>query len=337
VIIKNGQLVGEGATEPRPGRHAEVVALEQAGQKARGATMYCTLEPHAHQGVSPPCTERIIAAGVATLVCPLADANPQVDGNGFRQLKAAGVEVINDASAEIKHQSEDLVAGFAKFVRTGLPLVTVKYAMSLDGKIATRTGDSRWITDEAARAEAHEMRRTSDAVITGIGTVLADNPRLTARTPDGASTGRPRLRVVVDSHGRLPADAALLKEPGDVLWVRSGDTPGRHGARPGLDVVDLPGGEGRVNLANLVELLGKRELNTVLVEGGGRLAGAFFDAGLADRVAAFVAPVVIGGEEAAGPVAGRGPEQLAGALRLNRVHLRELGQDWLITGSVGAY
>ncbi len=201
-----------GQTEHRPGVHAEVAAIKKAGKDARGATMYCTLEPHAHQGVAAPCTEEIISAGITRVVCPVEDPNPVVNGNGFRRrLRSAGVEIVTDASAELREHMEDLISGFAMLTAKGRPQFTLKYAMSLDGRIATSEGESQWITGEAARAEAHRLRRSSDVLITGVGTVLADNPRMTARNADGSSTGRPRLRAVLDTHGRMRQDAALLK------------------------------------------------------------------------------------------------------------------------------
>ncbi|MDA1298112.1 MAG: bifunctional diaminohydroxyphosphoribosylaminopyrimidine deaminase/5-amino-6-(5-phosphoribosylamino)uracil reductase RibD [Chloroflexi bacterium] len=336
VIVKEGRVAGEGLTEPRPGMHAEVAAIRQAGEASRGATMYCTLEPHAHQGVSPPCTEEIISAGIARVVCPIEDPNPQVNGNGFRRLRSAGVEVVTDVPAAIREQAEEIVSGFAMLVATGRPQFTMKYAMSIDGKIATAGGESQWITGVEARAEAHRLRHASDAVVTGIGTVLTDNPRLTARNSDGAATGRPRLRVVLDTHGRMPPDAALLKERGDVLWVRGeGAAVSQLTETSGhVEVVELPVTGSGIDVAALAKLLGDRGCCDVLVEAGGKLAGAFAAAGLIDRVAAFVGAVVIGGEHAPGPVGGEGFERLADALRLERVSVKRLGDDILVTGRV---
>lgn len=351
MVVKDGQVAGEGATEPRPGRHAEAVALQAAGAAARGATMYVSLEPHANQGVAPPCTDAIIAAGIAKVVCPVEDPSPHVSGNGFRQLRAAGVEVVAGGPDENRRQAAELVEGFAKWVTTRRPLVIAKFAMSLDGKIATRSGDSRWITGEESRRAAHEMRRTADAVIAGIGTVLRDDPRLTARSPSGGYVGRPRLRVIVDTDGRMPSSAALLREPGRVLWVRgeaagpavlpSGDpsaSSGRRvqgeGIKATVEAADLPRHPDGLDLDALVTLLGEREACTVLVEGGGTLLGSMFDRGLVDKVAAFVAPVVLGGKAARGPVGGEGVAKMAEALRLRRVRFTQVGEDMLVTGYV---
>jgi diaminohydroxyphosphoribosylaminopyrimidine deaminase/5-amino-6-(5-phosphoribosylamino)uracil reductase len=370
VVVKDGRAAGEGATEPRPGRHAEAVALQAAGAAARGATMYVSLEPHAHQGVAPPCTDAIIAAGIVKVVCPIEDPNPQVSGNGFRQLRAAGVEVVAGGPDEDRRQAAELVEGFAHWVATRRPLIIAKFAMSLDGKIATRSGDSKWITSEESRRVAHEMRRTADAVIAGIGTVLRDDPRLTARdvarspalrepfdrlraTPQGPGrpASRPRLRVIVDTDGRMPSSAALLREPGRVLWVRGG-AAGRsplpsggpstssgqpvqgEGIQAMVEAIDLPRHPDGVDLDALVRLLGEREACTVMVEGGGTLLGSMFDRGLVNKVAAFVAPVVIGGKAAPGPVGGAGVEKMAQALRLERVRFTQVGEDMLVTGYV---
>ncbi len=353
VIVRDGRSVGEGWTQPRPGPHAEVAAIQAAGAACRGATMYVSLEPHAHHGVAPPCTDAIIAAGISSVVCPIEDPNPQVSGNGFRQLRAAGIEVTVGGPAEDVRAAEELVEGFAKWITTKGPFVIAKFAMSLDGKIATSSGDSQWITGEQARQEAHRLRATADAVMVGIGTVLRDDPRLTARgdqTPDG----RPRLRVIVDTHGRMPSTARLLAERGDVLWVQGHGAPGvadaahasaagsartseHHGdGKPAarLETVRLPASARGVDLDAVLRLLGQRDVCTLMVEGGGTLLGILFDLGLVDKVAAFIAPVVIGGKDAPGPVAGAGVGRIAQALRLEHVRHRVLGDDILVTGYV---
>jgi diaminohydroxyphosphoribosylaminopyrimidine deaminase/5-amino-6-(5-phosphoribosylamino)uracil reductase len=337
VIVKDGVIIGEGRTEPRPGLHAEVTAIhnaKSAGQATHGATMYCTLEPHAHQGVAPPCTEEILSAGIVRLVCPIEDPNPQVNGNGFRRLRSAGVEITTDASADIKEEVEDVVAGFAMLIAARRPRFTLKYAMSLDGKISTRTGESQWITGEEARAEAHRMRAASDAVVTGIGTVLADDPRLTARNADGSLTGRPRLRVVLDTHGRMPPNAALLNEPRDVLWVRGACTAPPADLGKHVEAVELPSTDGGIDIPALANLLGDRDCCDVLVEAGGKLAGAFAATGLVDRVAVFIGAMIIGGEQAQGPIGGMGFERLSDALALERIKVRQLGPDTFVTGRV---
>ena len=333
MVVSNGVIVGEGTTEPRPGRHAEPIALEQAGDKARGAALYCSLEPHAFQGVAPPCTEAIIAAGIATVIAPLEDPNPSVSGNGFRQLKAAGVGVVVTADDEQLKRAELLIEGFAHHLKTRRPLVTLKLATSLDGKIATHTGDSQWITNSSSRQRVHEMRRQTDALITGIGTVLTDDPRLTARDSEGKPTGRPLLRVVIDTNGRMPAGAPLLKEAGEVLWIVGEDT----NVVPPTDSVTVHKAglvNGKVDLLEVVGALGELNLHNAMIEAGSGLAGAFVEAGLVDKVAAFIAPKIIGGVDAPGAIAGVGISEIDSALTLENLTHTVIDGDILVQGYV---
>lgn len=340
VIVKDGRVLAEGATEARPGDHAEVVALRKAGTEANGATLYCTLEPHAHQGTAPPCTEAIIGAGISNVVCALQDPNPQVNGKGFKRLRQAGVRVSQNVPLYIRWEAAEVIEGFVNHLKTGRPMVLAKYAMTIDGKIATRSGQSRWITGEKARLLAHQMRAEADAVIVGIGTVIADDPRLTARLPrgHGIEGPRPRLRVVLDSNGRLSAKAALLSEPGTVLWIRGEGAP-RTTTKAGLEAIDLPRTGDRVDLGAVLTELGRRGCTTVMVEGGATLLGALFDARLVDKVAVFIAPVIFGGASAPTAVAGNGVESPDDGLRL-RFKKASLGisvypdSDFLVTGYV---
>jgi diaminohydroxyphosphoribosylaminopyrimidine deaminase / 5-amino-6-(5-phosphoribosylamino)uracil reductase len=333
-VVLDGEIIGEGATEPRPGQHAESIAIAEAVEKARGATLYCTLEPHAFQGVAAPCTDVIIKAGISKVVAPLEDPNPRVSGNGFRQLKANGIEVVREVSPEQHRRAELLIEGFTRHVRTRRPLVTLKLATSLDGKIATRTGESQWITNEASRARVHEMRRQTDALVTGIGTVLSDSPRLTARDADGNATGRPLLRVVVDTKGRMPTDAPLLSEPGEVLWVVGDDidvTPPDTGK---ITVLKSSLINGKIDLAVVIGEIGTRGLHDVMIEAGAGLAGAFIEAGIVDKVAAFVAPKIIGGSDAPGPLAGSGIASINEALHLENLTHTVIEGDILVEGYV---
>ena len=333
VVVQDGKIIGEGTTEPRPGRHAEPIALAEAGKNAKGATLYCSLEPHAFQGVAPPCTEAIIAAGIAKVVSPLEDPNPSVSGNGFRQLKAAGIEIVQEATDEQMKRAEFLIAGFHHHLKTQRPLVTLKLAMSLDGKIATRTSESQWITNESSRTRVHEMRRQTDALVTGIGTVLADNPMLTARDIDGNPTGRPLLRVIIDTHGRLPSDAQLIDEPDEILWVVGQDVDTTSPA-PHVSILksDLSGS--KIDLAAVLDELGSRGLHNIMIEAGAELAGAFVQSRLVDKVAAFIAPKIIGGEEAPGPVAGLGISVINDALVLENITHSVIDGDILVEGFV---
>ena len=331
VLVKDGRIVGEGATLPPGEGHAEAVALRAAGDDARGADLYVTLEPCAHYGRTPPCADALIAAGVRSVRIGAMDPAPHTAGRGLAALRDAGLSVdVDDGSPE----AQRLVEAFAKHVTTGLPFVTAKFAMSLDGKIATRAGDSRWISNEASRREAHKLRAESDAVVVGIGTALADDPLLTVRDAPGRQTARQPLRVVVDSKGRLPATAAMLAAPGSTLVAVASADAADAARATGADAVVAAGADGRVDLAQLLAELGARDVVAVLVEGGAALHGALFDAGLVDRVVAFVAPVIVGGDGAPSPVGGAGPDRIAGALRLADVERADLDGDAMITGRI---
>ena len=331
VLVRDGGVVGEGSTRPAGQAHAEVVALEQAGELARGATLYVTLEPCSHYGRTPPCTEAIIAAGVAEVNVSTIDRNPRVSGSGIDLLQESGIAV---SVGEGRSEADELAAPHAKLTTSGRPLVTAKFAMSLDGKIATRTGDSKWITGEESRRYVHELRARSDAIMAGIGTVVADDPQLTARKSDGTPQSRQPLRVVMDSSGRIPISSRLLSQPGGTLVTTAGASREKQAALldAGAEVLDVPAIDGRVDLHALMDELGRRGMTTVFVEGGATLLGSLFDAGLVDRVVAFVAPVIIGGESALSPVGGEGMELMADALRLVDVQFHTFGDDVAVTG-----
>ena len=337
MLVRDGELVGEGATRPPGGPHAEIVALQQAGARARGATLYVTLEPCAHQGRTPPCVDAVLAAGVRRVVVALSDPFPAVCGRGLARLRAAGIEV----EIGLEASAAALVnAGYLKRLRTGLPEVTAKFAMTLDGRIATRTGHSRWITSELARREAHRLRDRHDAVMVGVGTVLADDPLLTVRLPpEEAGEGGPHhpLRVIVDSRARTPATAAMLRPdtPGHTLIACTADAPADRIATlaaAGAEILVVPFGAGGVDLEALLQALGERGLNRVLVEGGSRLLGQLFDLGLVDQVVAFIAPVIVGGCGAPGPVGGTGVATVDQAWRLQGVEWCQVGPDVIVTG-----
>ena len=336
VVVKDGRVVGEGSTQPPGQAHAEIEALREAGSEARGATLYTTLEPCSHFGRTPPCTGAIIGAGIAEVYVAAVDPNPQVDGKGLSALERAGVETHVDRESE--REALEVMDGYVKFITTGAPLITAKFAMSLDGKIATRTGDSKWITGVEARGYVHELRAASDAIMAGINTVLADDPLLTARDDHGSPRERQPLRVLVDSRGRTPPDAKVLSGPGRALVaVSDADDAVRTGlTEAGAEVVALPGADGRVELAALAALLGRRQVTSVLVEGGGVLLGSLFDAGLVDKVVAFVSPAIVGGRDALSPVGGVGIESMADVLRLRRTRVMQLGGDVAIMGYCGA-
>ncbi|MSQ26510.1 MAG: bifunctional diaminohydroxyphosphoribosylaminopyrimidine deaminase/5-amino-6-(5-phosphoribosylamino)uracil reductase RibD [Dehalococcoidia bacterium] len=352
VLIKDGKVIGEGTTQPPGGPHAERVALAEAGEAARGATMYVTLEPHSHQGRTPPCTRAIIEAGVAEVHVAAIDPNPRTHGKGVAELRAAGVRV---SVGEGAREAERIIEGFARWITTGLPLVQVKYAMSLDGKIATRSGDARWISGAESRQWVHALRRQVDAIMVGANTARRDDPLLTARDEAGGALPRQPLRVVVDSDASLAAGAQMLRQPGKTLVAAATDAPAAAVAglrAAGAEVALLPragGGQGPagpqisakgkhagggVDLTALLRLLGQREVTNVLVEGGGELVASLLAQGLADKVHAFIAPVLIGGRDAPSPVSGAGVERLSQAVRLRDIETARYGDDMLISGYV---
>ena len=332
VIVKDGRIVGEGSTMPRGQDHAEVVALRQAGDEARGAALYTTLEPCCHFGRTPPCTRAIVEAGIAEVHAALIDPNPLVNGAGMEELRQAGVR----ASVEECDEAAEVAEAYIRYVTTGLPFVIAKFAMSVDGKIASVSGDSKWITSEESRCHARVLRGQVDAVAVGIETALSDDPRLTARDMGGNTLEKQPLRVIIDSSARLPTDSQLFREPGPVL-VASADAPEERTAglcAAGAQVVSVPSGSGSVDLQALLKVLGEREITSVMVEGGGRLVGSLFDLGLVDKVIAYIAPVVLGGRDSPTPVAGAGAASMEEALRLKRTRIDVIGQDVIMTGYV---
>jgi diaminohydroxyphosphoribosylaminopyrimidine deaminase/5-amino-6-(5-phosphoribosylamino)uracil reductase len=340
VLVKDGRIIGEGFTQPPGGSHAEIVAIRQAGEAARGATLYVTLEPCCHHGRTPPCTEAVLAAGVREVHLSHPDPDPHVNGQGRAELESAGVTVfVGEGEEEARRINE----AYLKHRTTGLPFVIAKFAASLDGKIAATSGDSRWVSGPESRRWAHRQRTLVDAIMVGVSTVLIDDPELTARPEPGEGArqadGQPRqpLRVVVDSRGRTPASARALRRPARTLVVTtdaSSEAWRREMSHAGAEVVVLPASGRRVDLGELLRHLGGRDILSLLVEGGGELLGSFFDLGLVDKVQAIVAPIIIGGKEAPA-VAGRGARRMADALHLRDVTVERLGEDVLVTGYIG--
>ncbi len=330
VADPDGEVLGEGFYIYEQLKHAETYALEQAGARARGATAYVSLEPHAHHGRTPPCTDALIKAGVARVVAPIEDPNPKVSGKGFAHLRSAGVAV---SIGLLARESEKLNEKYLHFMRTGRPFVHLKLAVSLDGKIATRTGDSRWIAGEEARARAHELRHECDAIMVGAGTVALDDPLLTDRS------GLPRrsliTRIVMDERAQTSPDSQLARTTAEapVLLFAGANTE-----RSAIDALETQGVEVVCNsssgrdLSQVLEALGRRSIQSVLLEGGGGLAGAFVDARLVDKVTFFIAPLIIGGRRAPGAIGGLGAEKMADALRLRDVEITQQGEDLEITG-----
>ncbi|GAB6066953.1 bifunctional diaminohydroxyphosphoribosylaminopyrimidine deaminase/5-amino-6-(5-phosphoribosylamino)uracil reductase RibD [Methylothermus subterraneus] len=325
VLVREGKIVGEGWHAFAGGPHAEIQALEAAGEKARGADCYVTLEPCCHYGRTPPCTEALIRAGVRRAVVAMIDPNPKVAGQGLARLQAAGIETL---CGVLEEAAQALNRGFCRRMRSGRPWVTAKLAASLDGRTATARGESRWISSEAARRDVHALRAASSAILTGIGTVLKDDPALTARLETGEAVLQP-LRVVVDSKLNMPPTARMLGLPGRTLVATVCEDAARRLEleRAGAEVVVLPAdAAGRVDLVALLEILGRREVNEVLVEAGPVLNGALAQANLVDEWVVYLAPSLLGDE-------GRGLfhlpkiQTLAERIELEFQELRRVGPD----------
>jgi len=336
VVVKGGVVVGQGYTQPPGSNHAEVVALQQAGERARGSVMYVTLEPCCHYGRTPPCTQAIIAAGITEVHLAMLDPNPLVSGRGKVELERTGIKVhVGEHEEEAKEVNE----AYTKFITKGIPFVTAKFAMSLDGKITTRNNDSKWISGEEARKYVHNLRHTTDAIMAGVNTVLVDDPLLTARCcgGKGGTVRKQPLRVIVDSKGRTPLTARLFSEPGEILMaVGKLVTPEGETAfaQAGAELLELPTAGGLVDLKKLLKALGEREITSVLVEGGETILGSLFDSRLVDKVIAFIAPIIIGGKEAKTAVGGKGVDKVVDSLRLERVTVKKLGEDLMVSGYV---
>ena len=302
IVVKDGEVVGEGFHRRAGEPHAERIALTAAGERARGATVYVTLEPCCHEGRTPPCTDALLAAGVAEVISAIQDPNPRVSGEGHARLAAAG---ITTRWGLFEEEARALNPGFIRRMQLGRPFVRCKLAMSLDGRTAMSSGESQWITSDAARRDVHRLRARSSAIVTGIGTVLADDPSLNVRLAPGELPGTDAdypphqpLRVVMDSELRMPADARLLSLPGGVLVICAAADTNRLAAleAAGARVEIVPGERGRASLAGTFERLAANEINEVLIESGPKLAGSALRGGLVDELIVYVAPHLMGHE-----------------------------------------
>ena len=303
IVGPAGDVVGEGFYIFEEVKHAETIALEIAGERARGGTAYVSLEPHAHHGRTPPCTDALIASGIKRVVAPLEDLNPKVSGKGFAHLRAAGIVV---QTGLLREEAAQVNEAYLHYMATGLPFVHLKLAVSLDGKIATRTRDSRWVTGPESRARAHELRHQYDAILIGAGTAMTDDPLLTDRS--GLPRRRPLVRVVLAD--ALSPDSQLATTASEVPVILFSES----------------------DLGALLKELGSRSIQSVLVEGGATVAGEFVDAGLVNKVTFFIAPKIVGGADAPSAVAGRGVEMMSEALELENVTVKQRGKDIEVTG-----
>ncbi len=330
IVSPSRDVVGEGFYVYENLKHAETYALEQAGERARGATAYVSLEPHAHHGRTPPCTDTLINAGVSRVVSPIEDPNPKVSGKGFAHLRAAGVDV---AAGLLAREARQLNEKYLHFMTTGRPFVHLKLAASLDGKIATRTGESQWITGPESRARVYELRYEYDAILVGAGTALADDPLLTDRS--GKPRRKPLARVLLDENLKIPGNAKLVATAGEAPVIIFA---GQKAESAKLDLLRAAGVEvvcdesnGR-DLRAVLSELGGRSIQSVLVEGGAGVAGKLLEAGLVNKVSFFLAPIIIGGQDAPGAIGGDGIERLADALKLHNLEIVRRGEDIEVTG-----
>lgn len=336
VIVREGEIVGEGFHPRFGGPHAEVVALEQASEAARGATVYVTLEPCCHLGKTPPCTDALVRAGVAGVVAAVQDPFESVNGGGIKTLEAAGVSCcVGVLGAEANR----LIAPYRKLISAGRPWIIAKWAMTLDGKIATRAGDSRWISSEASRAVVHQLRGRVDGIMIGSGTARVDDPLLTARPALLADIKRTATRIVVDSAATLSPSSRLVQTSADVpVIVAVGDSASESAVRSltehGVDVVHCSGADHARRIEALLAELGRRRMTNVLVEGGGRLLGTLFDLRMVDEVQVFIAPKIVGGAGATSPITGAGVDRVVDSLALADLTIEELEGDVYVHGRI---
>ena len=323
VLVKNNRIVGTGYHKKAGGMHAEANALKKAGENARRATLYINLEPCSHYGKTPPCTDALIKAGIRKVIAAMRDPNPRV--RGAETLRKAGIGI---RFGVLEKEAENLNEAFSKHMRTGMPFVLLKAAMSLDGKIACRSGDSKWITGDEARKYSHELRSRYDAILVGINTVLKDDPELTCRK----RKGRDPIRIVLDSALRIPFDAKVLRDENVVVATseRYGRKKKNALEKKGIRVWVL--GKERVDMRALMKRLGNEGITSLLVEGGGEANASALEAGIVDKVNFFIAPKIMGGKDAVPAVGGKGAGKMSDALGLENVSVRKMGRDFLFEG-----
>ena len=332
VIVKDGKVVGKGFHRAAGEPHAEINALNDAGEKAKGATLYVTLEPCNHTGRTPPCTQSILESGIKRVVAGMKDPNPLVTGGGLTFLKTQGLDVSAGVCEDKCRRLNEI---FVKYITTSRPFVILKCASTLDGRIATRTGDSRWITNSVSRKFVHELRHSVDAIMVGIGTVVKDNPSLTTRLKDRKCSDP--LRIVLDTHLSMPPDARLLqlKSDSDTLIVYSNAVTSEKRKkleRPGIRFLSLDEENGRIDFPSLVRELGKMEITSLLIEGGSRVNGSALRAGIVDKVYMFYAPKICGGDDGVPICMGPGVETMEQSMKLTNISVHRFDDDVMIEG-----
>ncbi len=331
LVVKDGRIIGKGYHEKAGLPHAEIIALEEAGKNAKGGTVYVTLEPCTHFGRTPPCVDRIVQAGIKHVVIGMIDPNPVNNGKGVDILRTQGVTVeVGYCEDKLRSMNE----AFIKYMTKRLPMVTVKAAQSLDGRIATRTGESKWITSDLSRSYSHRMRQYYDGIMVGVNTVLRDNPKLNAWFTD-----RHPVKIIVDSELSTPQQANIFSGPSQVIVATVAVAPGQQTENrvelaKKARVLEVKGRAGQINLKDMLKKLAQLEITSILVEGGGTLIGSLFDEKLVDKVMFFISPKIIGGKEAPASVMGKGIAKISNAMPLERVQVRRFGQDILVEGYV---
>ncbi|MCX5702720.1 MAG: bifunctional diaminohydroxyphosphoribosylaminopyrimidine deaminase/5-amino-6-(5-phosphoribosylamino)uracil reductase RibD [Candidatus Omnitrophica bacterium] len=331
LVVKNGKIVGKGYHEKAGSSHAEVIALDEAEKKSRGACLYVTLEPCAHFGKTPPCVDRIIKSGIKEVMVGMLDPNPLNNGEGIRILKQNKIKV---QVGFLENRLRKINEVFIKYITKRMPFVTVKVGQSLDGKIATKSGDSKWITSDKSRVYAHRLRRNYDAIMVGVNTILRDNPML-----DTWFYYRYPIKVVVDSQLSTPEDANIFSKNRPVIIATLYNQPGQETDNRRIlaakaRILEIKEKEGQINLKDMLKKLAQLGIANILVEGGGTLIGSFFDEGLVDKVLFFISPKIIGGKEALSSIMGRGISRIDKAVKLKDVKLKKIGEDFLVEGYV---
>lgn len=331
LVVKNNRILGRGYHKKAGLPHAEIIALDEAGQKAKGATLYVTLEPCTHFGRTPPCVESIIKSKIREVIVGMVDPNPLNNGRGIKILKGHKIKV---KAGFLEDRLRKLNEVFIKYITKKMPYVTVKVGQSLDGKIATKTGDSKWITSDRTRIYAYRIRQDYDAIMVGVNTILRDNPRL-----DAWFSKKQPVKIVVDSQLSIPQDANIFSKNSQVVIATLPAKPGQETENRKIlaakaKILEVKEKAGQINLKDMMKRLARLEISNILVEGGGTLIGSLFDEGLVDKVLFFISPKIIGGKDAIGSVMGKGITRIEKAIRLKDVKLKRLREDFLVEGYI---
>ena len=331
VIIKDNKLISEGKTEPQPGNHAEVNAINACNEDITNSTLICTLEPHSYHGVSAPCTEAIIKSGIKKVICPIEDPNPKVSGNGFRQLTLAGIEVERNLSPQHIKRAKNIIEGFEKSLVHKIPFISLKIASSIDGKTSTNSNQSKWITSEKSREHGRLLRSKYDAVMTGINTIESDNPQLTFRDKNGNNTGYPRYKIVLDSNGKINEKAKIF-DSNETTIIFTTKKNKINFKKNNLEIIEVEKVDGRTNLIEIMKIINNLGIHKILVESGNTISTELIKKKFVDKVYFFIAPKIIGGNKIS--VGDIGIKNIQDIIRLRDIEYKYLDQDILISGYI---